>query len=136
MFIHQKIFYYLHHIYSFPIYMVHFLHLYTQSHLALSIHYTLLEGAFLSYIFVAIFSSQTAVRFELVKGVNVGLEYKIWRFLIIRLWSVPSFMDRNQKPMLEMVVMDEEVSFHIFCHFVVLLFLYILLRLMLSTISC
>ena len=53
-----------------------------------------------------------AARFDLVRDVNVGSEHKNCKLKVrvIKLWKLPIFNDKHQKPMLEMVVMDEQVT--------------------------
>ncbi|KAJ1400746.1 Nucleic acid-binding, OB-fold [Sesbania bispinosa] len=52
-------------------------------------------------------------RYDFIKDVNGGSEYKIWRLKVrvIRLWRFANFQENNNsnvKPMIEMVVIDEQ----------------------------
>ncbi|KAJ1398112.1 hypothetical protein SESBI_31349 [Sesbania bispinosa] len=68
-----------------------------------------------------------ASRYDFIKDVNGGSEYKIWRLKVrvIRLWRFANFQENNNsnvKPMIEMVVLDEQggriqctvKSFHVY----------------------
>ncbi|KAJ1429547.1 hypothetical protein SESBI_08330 [Sesbania bispinosa] len=49
-------------------------------------------------------------RYDLICNVNGGSEHKIWRIKVrvIRLWRSSYFKDNNNKPMIELVVLDEQ----------------------------
>ncbi|KAJ1388352.1 Nucleic acid-binding, OB-fold [Sesbania bispinosa] len=51
-----------------------------------------------------------ASRYDLICNVNGGSEHKIWRIKVrvIRLWRSSYFKDNNNKPMIELVVLDEQ----------------------------
>ncbi|KAJ1410294.1 hypothetical protein SESBI_22028 [Sesbania bispinosa] len=51
-----------------------------------------------------------ASRYDLIRNVNGGSEHKIWRIKVrvIRLWRSSYFKDNNNKPMIELVVLDEQ----------------------------
>ncbi|KAJ1402374.1 hypothetical protein SESBI_28066 [Sesbania bispinosa] len=51
-----------------------------------------------------------ASRYDLICNVNGGPEHKIWRIKVrvIRLWRSSYFKDNNNKPMIELVVLDEQ----------------------------
>ncbi|KAJ1412634.1 hypothetical protein SESBI_20365 [Sesbania bispinosa] len=53
-----------------------------------------------------------ASRYDLICNVNGGSEHKIWRIKVrvIRLWRSSYFKDNNNKPMIELVVLDEQGS--------------------------
>ncbi|KAJ1419474.1 Nucleic acid-binding, OB-fold [Sesbania bispinosa] len=51
-----------------------------------------------------------ASRYDLICNVKGGSEHKIWRIKVrvIRLWRSSYFKDNNNKPMIELVVLDEQ----------------------------
>ncbi|KAJ1387997.1 hypothetical protein SESBI_39458 [Sesbania bispinosa] len=57
-----------------------------------------------------------ASRYDLICNVDGGSEHKIWRIKVrvIRLWRSSYFKDNNNKPMIELVVLDEQGG-HIQC---------------------